>query len=249
MVWRIPGLGGSSPLTRGKRNGRDGGSRRTGLIPAHAGKTTCSWSPRRTPRAHPRSRGENSTDPKNEAVAPGSSPLTRGKLLEADLAVKLDRLIPAHAGKTRNASSPPHASPAHPRSRGENTRRSHYASLRAGSSPLTRGKRHRLRPASLVQNLIPAHAGKTPSKPVSAWQPTAHPRSRGENMSEILDGGGYVGSSPLTRGKRVRVAARDGVQGLIPAHAGKTVPPPVSPPEPGAHPRSRGENLPIYMAT
>ena len=33
------GLGGSSPLTRGKQRGRLDADGRTGLIPAHAGKT------------------------------------------------------------------------------------------------------------------------------------------------------------------------------------------------------------------
>ena len=51
------------------------------------------------------------------------------------------------------------------------------------------------------------------------------------------------GSSPLTRGKRVRVATGHGVQGLIPAHAGKTSPSRVTTKHTWAHPRSRGENV------
>ena len=70
----------------------------------------------------------------------------------------------------------------------------------------------------------------------------AHPRSRGENL--LLGGLECLGlgSSPLTRGKRI-ARTRFGSQiGLIPAHAGKTVntqAPRISVP---AHPRSRGEN-------
>ena len=50
---------GSSPLTRGKREGVPIHVNGGGLIPAHAGKT--SITPRYQPRttAHPRSRGEN----------------------------------------------------------------------------------------------------------------------------------------------------------------------------------------------
>ena len=50
--------------------------------------------------AHPRSRGENFVDNLKVLRGAGSSPLTRGKLVE-DVFLKLfQRLIPAHAGKT-----------------------------------------------------------------------------------------------------------------------------------------------------
>ena len=51
-----------------------------------------------------------------------------------------------------------------------------------------------------------------------------------------------LGSSPLTRGKQVRVRLPPGAERLIPAHAGKTCSvAPLSMQLP-AHPRSRGEN-------
>ena len=50
----------------------------------------------------------------------------------------------------------------------------------------------------------------------------AHPRSRGENVLPRLPSADFAGSSPLTRGKRVKRAIVDGHHGLIPAHAGKT---------------------------
>ena len=51
-----------------------------------------------------------------------------------------------------------------------------------------------------------------------------------------------TGSSPLTRGKLCRAIGLVGAPRLIPAHAGKTSIMSPSLPEPGAHPRSRGEN-------
>ena len=93
-----------------------------------------------------------------------------------------------------------------------------------------------------AHRLIPAHAGKTPGRVWRTWEPSAHPRSRGENGSEVASHFQVSGSSPLTRGKpgqilQVEIRAR-----LIPAHAGKTAPTlnpgSMSP----AHPRSRGEN-------
>ena len=71
-----------------------------GLIPAHAGKTDRPCRSGRKAPAHPRSRGENAGRTVDVLVAPGSSPLTRGK----HTAVASERpqlgLIPAHAGKT-----------------------------------------------------------------------------------------------------------------------------------------------------
>ena len=70
---------GSSPLTRGKQPHGDSAADRLGLIPAHAGKTSCVIVWRRRVGAHPRSRGENLIWRRPDATAGGSSPLTRGK--------------------------------------------------------------------------------------------------------------------------------------------------------------------------
>ena len=61
-MWSIlSGASGSSPLTRGKRLDCFGCRRVCRLIPAHAGKTTAPMARRILTRAHPRSRGENTT--------------------------------------------------------------------------------------------------------------------------------------------------------------------------------------------
>ena len=91
---------GSSPLTRGKRRRRDQLPARSGLIPAHAGKTHDGQSSGRPRRAHPRSRGENITGATTSAMISGSSPLTRGKHPVRANAGAARRFIPAHAGKT-----------------------------------------------------------------------------------------------------------------------------------------------------
>ena len=71
---------------------------------------------------------------------------------------------------------------AHPRSRGENGLTSAGTAVKAGSSPLTRGK-HAIPAASATpMRLIPAHAGKTGRTSAPACPSTAHPRSRGENL-------------------------------------------------------------------
>ena len=238
---------GSSPLTRGKRFELEELAKRIGLIPAHAGKTTRGSGACSTGTAHPRSRGENSCRGRSLRLAWGSSPLTRGKRRRRGARERVDGLIPAHAGKTRNASSPPHASPAHPRSRGENEHGRWCPRRAEGSSPLTRGKL-RARPGRQdVRGLIPAHAGKTAAINCGQSMRKAHPRSRGENMlgtAKVVD---WDGSSPLTRGKPMICSPKNWLSGLIPAHAGKTPTWESDHLHAWAHPRSRGENWTIQL--
>ena len=214
-----------------------------GLIPAHAGKTCLAGLVGTHTKAHPRSRGENAWLTSVGPAAGGSSPLTRGKHRRLDSNLRLDRLIPAHAGKTSGCPSTRSGYRAHPRSRGENTVRLRVDWVRRGSSPLTRGKHGLLVHAGHVRGLIPAHAGKTPAGKAFACPTWAHPRSRGENRRPTAAWRSTVGSSPLTRGKRHEDGPRELLGGLIPAHAGKTTTRRYSPDRSPAHPRSRGENF------
>ena len=214
-------------------------------------------------RAHPRSRGENVRVELQSHVGDGSSPLTRGKRKEPHWARRLPRLIPAHAGKTPTRRMAAHCPWAHPRSRGENGRSDLPTSFSSGSSPLTRGKPFLTGSIKPCLGLIPAHAGKTRLHYTSGAMYRAHPRSRGENRPDAHERRADDGSSPLTRGKQVRVRERAFPSGLIPAHAGKTTfvdpchmktsgsspltrgKPPSSSAwseKAWAHPRSRGEN-------
>ena len=111
-----------------------------------------------------------------------------------------------------------------------------------GSFPLTRGKHLLEREGVIGAGLIPAHAGKTTRRSPPSWTHRAHPRSRGENPLSSRSTRQNAGSSPLTRGKLTVFIVLSFVEGLIPAHAGKTLREALGPPGPGAHPRSRGEN-------
>ena len=113
---------------------------------------------------------------------------------------------------------------------------------RAGSSPLTRGKRVRPHQRGCARGLIPAHAGKTSSLTDRQTPRPAHPRSRGENRAAAEQAVRAVGSSPLTRGKHGNTMPLGALIGLIPAHAGKTLRQRRPRPRQRAHPRSRGEN-------
>ena len=200
------------------------------------------WLSRMSPRAHPRSRGENQLVQAGGGKLAGSSPLTRGKPADRALSGKWSGLIPAHAGKTFSACRRANSRWAHPRSRGENGVKKYQIDWVQGSSPLTRGKQRHTANRPDGRWLIPAHAGKTTRPSGSAHWPWAHPRSRGENLVVCLRFASFGGSSPLTRGKLALRARSAGRRRLIPAHAGKTTNREAEPCSPGAHPRSRGEN-------
>ena len=234
---------GSSPLTRGKRFSALPARFLRGLIPAHAGKTPSTgacrgrwrgsspltrgkpfWGSGSTPSARliPAHAGKTMFTKNVLSVPVGSSPLTRGKRLGGRPLLLLLGLIPAHAGKTARAERIHAETTAHPRSRGENETSAPLWEIGPGSSPLTRGKRAQTRKRHTTHGLIPAHAGKTSSAPRLGVSPRAHPRSRGENPRSSNPTKARPGSSPLTRGKRLARLPQSIIQGLIPAHAGKT---------------------------
>ena len=224
MTATPPRWEGSSPLTRGKLQLNEAVKALTGLIPAHAGKTLRRDAACPRPWAHPRSRGENAAEETAVDIHLGSSPLTRGKLKRATHPRGHVGLIPAHAGKTTPDGGQAGAYRAHPRSRGENDTGDPSEAGASGSSPLTRGKRSYGEAGSTWDGLIPAHAGKTRRRGSRSLPLRAHPRSRGENAAPTPSRTPVEGSSPLTRGKQQTAAQVHGHVGLIPAHAGKTLP-------------------------
>ena len=166
----------------------------------------------------------------------------RGKR-QQDVAVQnLEGLIPAHAGKTAASRTRLEQSQAHPRSCGENTPWGWPFGRMTGSSPLMRGKRSLCATFLVDCGLIPAHAGKTGRTRPTPASRRAHPRSCGENSIMPWGMGVFRGSSPLMRGKLFGGLVRRGLNGLIPAHAGKTCGYTLTPRLVPAHPRSRGEN-------
>ena len=174
------------------------------------------------PPAHPRSRGEHLYAVSPAARASGSSPLTRGARIFGRDDDRLVRLIPAHAGSTGTKLNRSPLIWAHPRSRGEHTRKSAHNSVAGGSSPLTRGALHVHGAAGAHGRLIPAHAGSTHVDGPGDAGAAAHPRSRGEHLGAGNESRGANGSSPLTRGARETCRGGSSRRGLIPAHAGST---------------------------
>ena len=152
---------GSSPLTRGKPGHQGKERTASGIIPAHAGKTSRRRCAAGLRRDHPRSRGENDDGDRRERLQGGSSPLTRGKRRVPRRRVLREGIIPAHAGKTYDGLIPALRSGDHPRSRGENIKAAVSVVVEWGSSPLTRGKLISETDFGKIAGIIPAHAGKT----------------------------------------------------------------------------------------
>ena len=116
---------GSSPRGRGKLHAGGVGNRRSGLIPARAGKTARRRRRRVPHRAHPRAGGENPLSVRVAVGDEGSSPRGRGKLNALITGLQTARLIPARAGKTGHHRRSTLAGRAHPRAGGENDQDDH----------------------------------------------------------------------------------------------------------------------------
>ena len=106
-----------------------------------------------------------------------------------------------------------------------------------------RGKQRRAGATRSRRGITPAHAGKT-----SLWlRPFCgsgdHPRACGENSKRFAWRGKCQGSPPRMRGKPKRFVVLYFLNGITPAHAGKTLPYPPGKSGQRDHPRACGENF------
>ena len=217
------GVPGSSPRGRGKRSDSKKTQPSSRLIPAWAGKTPLNSTSVRRRWAHPRVGGENFDEHPRQLSRHGSSPRGRGKRGQDGAGALPARLIPAWAGKTRNAHTHRKDDRAHPRVGGENACARALTFETPGSSPRGRGKRH-------------AEVG-------DVAHGLAHPRVGGENAAVLVLICCWSGSSPRGRGKPKPSHGCLAASGLIPAWAGKTTGPTTARPACPAHPRVGGENV------
>ncbi len=151
------------------------------------------------------------------------------------------RIIPALAGNTISWSAGRRVRTDHPRSRGEYRLVPCVYEGEDGSSPLSRGiPRQNTQPEGLLR-IIPALAGNTTGGFGFGGMGWDHPRSRGEYGDAVLAGVVHVGSSPLSRGIRIRRHPHRQRRGIIPALAGNTDALDITGGYRTDHPRSRGE--------
>ena len=161
----------------------------------------------------------------------------------------MQRITPAHAGKTTGKAGNYPPPQDHPRACGENATLIAHRESRLGSPPRMRGKRVQTRHHGGGCGITPAHAGKTRKASLRHILPPDHPRACGENLSGHLRQGPEGGSPPRMRGKqKVQRPANRGSR-ITPAHAGKTLPDLLAAWSRPDHPRACGENKSVATDT
>ena len=178
------------------------------------------------PLYHPRTRGEKSWLFRILDTILGSPPHTRGKVLHRVRHSSPRGITPAHAGKRQLPASRRQGWRDHPRTRGEKQRNLDSIVTSTGSPPHTRGKDHPKFFQGQRTGITPAHAGKSHRPDHSRLPSWDHPRTRGEKLMATILAAACRGSPPHTRGKGGRSPQHRDVQGITPAHAGKSIVPP-----------------------
>ncbi|RYQ51536.1 hypothetical protein PG1604B_1278 [Bifidobacterium pseudolongum subsp. pseudolongum] len=233
---------GSSPHMRGKLTVLSPSLARQRIIPAHAGQTPAAIGRSGCQPDHPRTCGANPYITNGVVRWHGSSPHMRGKQTPPAIHAKRPRIIPAHAGQTRQNTHHEPGCADHPRTCGANLDGGVETAWLGGSSPHMRGKRGLLTEGDIVDGIIPAHAGQTFYRPPAHHGRPDHPRTCGANSSRSNTSTFKNGSSPHMRGKPARLAPPVARSRIIPAHAGQTpmlLPRPMKNPD---HPRTCGAN-------
>ena len=212
---------GSSPRVRGKGQTYECAILPTGIIPAGAGKSKDHFAAYGGAGDHPRGCGEKGLTPVTFIHSRGSSPRVRGKDIAHSYVCRQARIIPAGAGKRRNADHHRRRRRDHPRGCGEKPPAAVSRGRRGGSSPRVRGKEFELGEGWTAARIIPAGAGKS-SISFHVFSPMRdHPRGCGEKFFGELSPLRDEGSSPRVRGKEETRKGGEAAGGIIPAGAGK----------------------------
>ena len=219
---RYPEGRGSSPHTRGAPSVFLSLKVCIGIIPAYAGSTQSGRRGHAAVSDHPRIRGEHRRSPCRWRSCPGSSPHTRGALVDDDRAGHGGGIIPAYAGSTPLCQAHRRHFADHPRIRGEHTFTAADAACHIGSSPHTRGAPDRVASVMAHAGIIPAYAGSTAHREGGGPGRGDHPRIRGEHPPQRHHRRSEGGSSPHTRGARPDPAGGRRQARIIPAYAGST---------------------------
>ena len=152
---------GSSPRMRGSQWISRRAYGLCGIIPAHAGLTFRISGTTREAWDHPRACGAHASATRAGAFLLGSSPRMRGSPIQQQRGVRIQGIIPAHAGLTRSISTMMSPRRDHPRACGAHFMLAPLARLWPGSSPRMRGSLARVSKITNSTGIIPAHAGLT----------------------------------------------------------------------------------------
>ena len=159
-----------------------------------------------------------------------------------------ERIIPAHAGNSRESGATGRPRSDHPRACGElTTRRNNRLSV-PGSSPRMRGTRLLGEQRVDHDRIIPAHAGNSAPSTSRPSRHADHPRACGELGSRSPGPRFSVGSSPRMRGTLNPEDPDSYLSRIIPAHAGNSLPSRLHEGVGSDHPRACGE-LPFGLTS
>ena len=196
----------------------------------------------RSVRDHPRRCGENPRQTPRDALAWGSPPQVRGKLIVSCISAARRRITPAGAGKTASTDSTLKSPEDHPRRCGENLPFRGFLLRQMGSPPQVRGKLSFSLLHDAVRGITPAGAGKTLQAAFCGLPGKDHPRGCGENVPRLNLRALTAGSPPRMRGKLTFIGYDETATRITPADAGKTLFMKNGTVSPEDHPRGCGEN-------
>ena len=165
-------------------------------------------------------RGERLRAGDAELLVNGSCPHARGTRIPRDPPRPKIRFISAYAGNARmwGTARPPRT--VHPRMRGERGQLPASLTCWGGSSPHARGTRAGDPPSPRAGRFIPACAGNARVIEAFSCSVSVHPRMRGERSFDNSAALARIGSSPHTRGTRVKIVIISSFARFIPAYAG-----------------------------
>ena len=175
-------------------------------------------------RAHPRTRGRDSTSSAAPGPTPGSPPHAGKGLASPPSVPTLTGLTPARGEGTARSLGPWQGRRAHPRTRGRDDRMSSWRYDECGSPPHAgkgRGAGYRPEPH---RGLTPARGEGTAATIRASNVTRAHPRTRGRDWP-LGSAQAAPGGSPPHAGKGLRRRVRCcGKRGLTPARGEGTGP-------------------------
>ena len=148
----------------------------------------------------------------------------RGTHIRAKPPGKSAGIIPAHAGNTTVRIRRGYSARDHPRACGEHAGKLTTENWNQGSSPRMRGTRVEGCDVLGGIGIIPAHAGNTGYERRKRRHSRDHPRACGEHMPGSPPWDSSSGSSPRMRGTLIYFRFPCCGIGIIPAHAGNTMP-------------------------
>ena len=146
----------------------------------------------------------------------------RGKAPTRDRLSIVQRITPAHAGKSSQSPCCCSRTRDHPRACGEKMDTSEPIRAEKGSPPRMRGKGPKRSNAIFGSRITPAHAGKSHAVVRYAWRSGDHPHACGEKPKSQEESLQMQGSPPRMRGKGRRFPFVNRILRITPAHAGKS---------------------------